>query len=63
MILISLPLRVFFDSRGKSTLLEIFVDLFLLLSNHFLYFVLLPDVDPLEKGRATGGQISLALLY
>jgi hypothetical protein len=63
MVLISLSLRVFFDSRGKSAFLEIFVNFFLLLSNHSLYFVLLPDVNPLEKGGVTSGQISLALLY
>lgn len=49
-ILLSLS-KYFINFRDKSTLLEVFIHLILLLPNHLLNFMLLPYVNSFQKGR------------
>jgi hypothetical protein len=49
--------KSFIDLRDKGTLLETFIHLIFLLFQHFLDFVLLPNVHPLQKGGIAIGEI------
>lgn len=49
--------KIFINFRHKSTLLEVLIHLVLLLPNHLLDFVLLPDMNSLQKSRIAIGEV------
>jgi hypothetical protein len=51
------PSKIFINFRYKSTLLEVLIHLILLLPNHLLDLMLLPNMDALQKGRIATSEI------